>query len=272
MLKVTTLFSFLTRSVVEIPYLDDHEKIDCGTIVVIDNDMGEEAGKFLRTNESSMNESRVNLNAKLLRVASKKDLDTLKKQEEKERDLLQLLYKKVEKLSLELLPVSATLPLTEDLVYFTFRAEDRVDFRELVKELSSELKKKVLLYQIGPRDKAKMMGGYGKCGQKQCCTRFLIYLPSVTMDAARDQGIAHKGAEGLVGQCGKLMCCLNYESAEYKRLKSKFPKFGVVVNLSDGRRATVVGFDFLNEKIKVRFSEHETEVISLEDITNSSVK
>lgn len=267
MLKITTLYSFLTRSVVEVPYTEAHDAFPFGSLILFAGEYGKEIGRLVHVNETAMNEEKVNKEATIDRLATEEELEQMRKNQEQERDLLRKLYEKIDLFHLEMKPVSASISLAGDLIFFTFIADERVDFREMAKEMSREMQKKVFLYQVGPRDEAMIIGGHGKCGQKQCCTRFLTHLPSVTMDSARDQNMAHKGAEGLAGQCGKLMCCLNYEAAEYRRLKGKFPKFGTTIQTPDSRRGVVAGLDILNEKVKVRFeNEMETQVFDLQEL------
>jgi cell fate regulator YaaT (PSP1 superfamily) len=161
--------------------------------------------------------------------------------------------------------VSAHYSMDDSMIYITFLSENRVDFRDLVKQVAQKFQKKIHLQQIGPRDKAKIKGGLALCGQEFCCKKFLTELPSVTMEAVRVQNMAYKGTDKLSGQCGKLMCCLNYESSQYRELIDKFPKFGNIVKYQ-GRKGVVTGLDVLNEKLKIKFEDHKIESVNLNDL------
>ena len=175
-----------------------------------------------------------------------------------------------EKLKLKMSIINVQLSFDNKMILITFSAEGRVDFRDLVKVLSQLYKKKIHLLQVGPRDKAQIIGGHGSCGRKQCCTNFLRTPPSVSMEAAHIQSLAFKGAESLSGNCGKLKCCLNYESEEYKRVKNLFPKFGTKI-IYESMHCIVIGMDILNGKIKLK-SEHNYTTITLDDYKKHSQK
>jgi len=122
---------------------------------------------------------------------------------------------------------------------FSFIADGRVDFRELVKDLSKKYKKKIRLYQLGVRDEAKMCGDIGDCGQVLCCKRFLKRLESINTGFARDQQIAHRGLDKLSGMCGRLKCCLAYEESHYQELISKLPEIGEKVITKNGEGVVI---------------------------------
>ena len=135
-----------------------------------------------------------------------------------------------------------------------FTAPERVDFRELVLDLSKNIHKKIYLQQIGPRDRARILGGYGRCGKKQCCSTFLQELPSVTMDTARLQNLLFKSTTKLSGSCGKLLCCLNYELEDYTSLRNNLPEVGTRIKVKS-KEGQVVGVDILNQLVRVQFKE-----------------
>jgi cell fate regulator YaaT (PSP1 superfamily) len=127
------------------------------------------------------------------------------------------------------------------------------------------------LRQVGPRDKAKIVGGYGKCGRTLCCSTFLGRLESISMDMVRDQGLESKGSSKLSGACGKLLCCLRYEVETYRFLRTSIPDIGSIVKLkkhvlSSSKDGQVVGFDVLNQRVKIITSEKEFMVLDAKDI------
>lgn len=150
----------------------------------------------------------------------------------------------VEKLQLEMYLLSAEYTLDKTKVIFTYVADERVDFRELLKQLASIFKCRIELRQIGARDKAKIVGGLGTCGMETCCTRFLEEFEIVSINMAKNQLLA-LNTQKLSGQCGKLMCCLKYEDETYKELKKGLPKMNAQVEV-DGVKYRITSMNILN--------------------------
>jgi cell fate regulator YaaT (PSP1 superfamily) len=152
--------------------------------------------------------------------------------------------------------VDVHFSLDQGRITFAFIADGRIDFRELVKDLTRHFNKSVRLHQIGIRDEAKLCGDCGPCGKTLCCKGFLKDLVSITSEMAEMQEVAHRGSERISGICGRLMCCLAYEQKGYKELLDKLPAVGTKVN-KDGKRGVVVGVHPLKESIDVQFKEKE---------------
>jgi len=157
-------------------------------------------------------------------------------------------------------------------INFIFTADGRVDFRDLVKELGKTLRKSIHLQQIGPRDKARIIQGFGRCGRPLCCATHLKKMESVTMETARLQGMMHKDSSKLLGLCGKLMCCLRYEVDLYDQLAKGFPEYESIVEFTSRKEkfnGMVIGLDILNQKVKIRYEKEGgmfTEIVPLADI------
>ena len=126
-----------------------------------------------------------------------------------------------------------------------FTAEGRVDFRELLHELAKQLRVKVQLRQIGPRDEAKVLGGLGKCGQVLCCTRWLTEFSPISMKMAKEQALP-LSAENLAGACGRLLCCLRFEYDQYVEMNKELPNIGEWVMSPHGRAKVIVGHPLKN--------------------------
>ncbi len=137
-------------------------------------------------------------------------------------------------------------------ITFVFIADGRVDFRDMVKDLTRYFGKTIRLQQIGIRDEAKIMGDFGHCGRGLCCQGHLKNLESITSEMAEIQQCSHRGSERISGICGRLMCCLAYEQCGYTELADKLPTIGVKVSV-DGRRGTVVGRHILKQSVDVEF-------------------
>jgi len=149
---------------------------------------------------------------------------------------------------LEIKIIRAELSLDEKKLTFYFTAEGRVDFRSLVADMVGSFHKIIRLQQIGPRDEAKIYGGFGKCGRELCCASFLNNLESVTLEMANLQEMAGTKTNKITGCCGKLMCCLSYEADAYQKVKAKMPRIGSKFQSTQGE-GKVVGHNILENKV-----------------------
>jgi len=143
-------------------------------------------------------------------------------------------------------------------ITFAFIADGRVDFRELVKDLTRHFGRTIRLQQIGIRDEARIMGDVGHCGKTLCCKGHLKQLASITSEMAEMQQCSHRGSDRISGICGRLMCCLAYEQAGYEENAKKVPAIGTRVNV-DGKRGVVVGQHILKESVDVEFAAEKGE-------------
>ncbi len=168
------------------------------------------------------------------RKAEPEDIKHAEELESKEREALEKCSKLVNKLGLPMKLLCAEYNLEGNRCTILFTAEERVDFRELVRELTKSLKVKVELRQIGPRDEARLLGGFGRCGRPLCCIAFLRELAPVSIKMAKEQDLPLNPMK-ISGMCGRLLCCLAYEAEQYRAMKEKLPKVGQVVSTPSGR-------------------------------------
>jgi cell fate regulator YaaT (PSP1 superfamily) len=185
----------------------------------------------------------------VVRKAEPEDIKRAQDLEAKEAEALAECTKLVAKLKLPMKLLGAEYSLDGSRLTFFFSAEERVDFRELVRELNRRFKKKVELRQLGPRDEAKLIGGFGRCGRPLCCVNFLAELSPVSIKMAKEQDLPLNPMK-ISGVCGRLLCCLAYESEQYHAMKAKMPREGQKVNTPMGV-ATVVGGNPLKETVWV---------------------
>lgn len=129
------------------------------------------------------------------------------------RDAIAYCRARAGELSLAMRPVTAILPLDRDVLFMTFAAEERVDFRELLRDLGRRTRRRVELRQIGVRDQARTSGGWGPCGRTLCCATFMTRFNSVTIRMAKAQNLSLSPSR-ISGMCGRLMCCLAHEATE----------------------------------------------------------
>lgn len=185
----------------------------------------------------------------VIRVATQKDIKEALENQKKADKAVEKVKKIVLdfKLDMKTLGCEYTLDGTKLLIYYN--AEGRVDFRELVKVLASEFKVRIELRQIGQREGAKLLGAIGTCGREVCCKKHLREFDLVTMKMAKDQGMALSSSK-IAGVCGKLMCCISYESAVYEELRKRVPSVGEFVKTPTCDKCKVISADYLRELIK----------------------
>jgi cell fate regulator YaaT (PSP1 superfamily) len=202
----------------------------------------------------------------VVRKAEPEDVKRTEELEAKEREALVEGIKLVQKLNLPMKLLKAEYNLDGSRVTIHFSAEERVDFREMVRELAGRLKVRAELRQVGPRDEAKLIGGYGRCGRPLCCANFLCELAPVSIKMAKEQGLPLNPMK-ISGICGRLMCCLVYESEQYRIMREKLPKEGQLVTTASGA-GKVIGTNPLTETVMVQLDESEATVeLPLSEVT-----
>lgn len=173
----------------------------------------------------------------------------------------------VKELDLEMKPVGVEYLFGGEKAVFYFAAEERVDFRQLVKDLSSTLHIRVDMRQIGVRDETRLVGGYAQCGQELCCTRFGGQFEPVSIRMAKEQDLPLNSSK-ISGVCGRLMCCLRYEFEAYKDFKSRAPKKKTLIDTPLGK-ARIQEYDTPREQLVLRLENGKVFKVNLADMTCS---
>lgn len=229
--------------------------IHCGDKVIVETVRGVECGEVVLA-DREMEESKLNSPLKtVIRLATKKDFEMIEKNKKKEKGAFAICEEKIRKhgLKMDLVDVECTFDNNKLLFYFT--AENRVDFRELVKDLASVFRTRIELRQIGVRDEAKMLGGLGICGQPFCCCRFMGEFQPVSVKMAKEQSLSLNPTK-LSGTCGRLMCCLKFESEAYQDLLKTTPKTGAYVKTAEGK-GVVTDVNLLTGTLKVKIDKSD---------------
>ncbi len=212
------------------------QKDEC---VIVETNRGKDMGRVVLPPKEISRENATEPLKPVLRKATADDVKQYERQQTKNERALNKCRELVTKLNLLMKPISAHYNIDGTYVVIFFIAEKRVDFRELVKELSHELKSYVELRQVGARDEAKIVGGLGKCGQRLCCQSFLTEFSPVSIKMAKEQDIALNPMK-TSGLCGRLLCCLGYEYQQYHEMKGKLPDMGAEIITKMGK-AKIVG-------------------------------
>lgn len=247
------------KSIGKIYYFDPAGlEIKLGDRVIVETSRGVECGEVVLA-DREIDESEFNSPVKpVIRIATKHDYETIEKNKKKEQDAFKICEEKIAKhgLKMNLIDVECTFDNNKILFYFT--AENRVDFRELVKDLASVFHTRIELRQIGVRDEAKKIGGLGICGQPFCCSRFLGDFQPVSIKMAKEQSLSLNPTK-ISGTCGRLMCCLKYEQDSYEELLKVTPKIGAVVKVGDSR-GVVEDVNLLTGKLRVKMDKTDAVV------------
>lgn len=202
----------------------------------------------------------------IVRIASKNDEQSFQKNKADEIGILKKTkeFSKELKLEMKVLEAEYTLDRAKLIIYF--ESENRVDFRDLVKKLAEIYHTRIELRQVGSRDGAKAFGGIGPCGLIVCCKTFITEFENVSVKMAKNQNLSLNPVK-ISGNCGKLLCCINYENELYKELRKLAPDIGDIVQTADGP-AKILSCDVLNRNCKVRYISEDNKFgfLKLEDI------
>ena len=231
-----------------------------GDHVIIDTARGPEYGICVAGNHKIPMKDVVAPLRCVLRHATAEDERTVARNRAEEKRAFDVCMQKIAEHQLDMQLVSAEYSFDGSKILFFFTADERVDFRELVKNLASIFHTRIELRQIGVRDKAKMVGGLGICGRPFCCASFLDDFQPVSIKMAKTQNLSLNPTK-ISGTCGRLMCCLKYEQDAYEDLLRTAPKAESFVDTPEGR-GTVVEVDLLRQRVKVRM-EDAPETISV---------
>jgi len=229
-----------------------------GDRVVVETVRGPEIGTVRKAAEDVSDERLSSPLKKVLRRATPGDEAQLVRNNERARAAFETACKRVRHFGLPMKVLSAEYTFDCSQVIICFTAENRVDFRELVKDLAGRLRTRVQLYQVGARDHTRMLGGYGTCGRELCCRAFLTEFAPVSMRMAKDQSLFLNPAK-FSGVCGKLMCCLRYEHDTYTEARTRLPSVGSRVETTHGS-GRVVGISVLKSEVTVALDESAAEV------------
>ena len=245
----------------KIYYFDpDGKTFQTGDHVIIDTARGAEYGTCAGGNHRIAQKDVVAPLRKVLRKATAQDERVAADNRAKEKKAYDICTEKIAEHGLDMQLVSAEVAFDGSKILFYFTADERVDFRELVKNLASVFHTRIELRQIGVRDKAKMVGGLGICGRPFCCASFLDDFQPVSIKMAKTQNLSLNPTK-ISGTCGRLMCCLKYEQDAYEDLIRTSPRLDSFVDTPEGR-GTVVELDLLRQRVKVRM-EDSPETVSV---------
>lgn len=228
---------------------DNFKNLKIGDQVVVETSRGQELGTIRLFIEEEKIEDREYKS--VVRLATEKDIITKGENKNKEKEITQKTAQLAKDLVLDMKVINSELSLDRTKVVINFTSEDRVDFRELVKQLASIYHIRIELRQIGLRDEVKIVGGLGPCGQPCCCKRFLDDFTHSSIKMAKNQNLSLNPTK-ISGLCGRLMCCLSYENDFYTEANKNMPKLNSAVITPNGE-GTVIYNNLFENKVVVKF-------------------
>ena len=225
--------------------------------VVVETSRGREAARVVIA-PSNIAISQISGDLKpVIRVLTSKDIEKMERLRKESAQAVRTFSAKIREHRLHMKPISAEYNFDGTAVTLNFSAPERVDFRELAREMAGILKCRVDLRQVGPRDEARLLGGVGKCGRTLCCATWLPMFPEINMGMAKTQDLALNPGK-VSGVCGRLLCCLSYENEQYKQMKAVMPRLGQPVTTPRGE-GTVVALQILKDLVTVRLHDDQTD-------------
>lgn len=240
-----------------------------GDGVIVDTERGLEYGEVVFENHQPSAEEIGAEIKKIIRKSTDKDIITLEENNKNALDFGKKAKKLVDKLNLEMKLIDSEVTFDASKVIFTFTAEGRVDFRELVKELANILRIRIELRQVGARDESKIIGGLGPCGRPVCCANHMREFNKVGIKMAKTQGLALNPAK-INGLCNRLMCCLAYEDDYYNEVNKLMPKVGKMVQTPEGE-GLVIYNNLLKKLVSVRFINKDG-TAEVKEFLNTEIK
>lgn len=247
--------------------LEEDDPLVVGDKVIVETMRGLELGE-IAIEPISIDKYESNLGLKpILRRANDVDVKIYESNQKDAKTALEISKNEAEKLGLDMNFVSCEYTLDKTKVLLSYVADDRVDFRELLKSLASKLHTRIELRQIGSRDKAKMIGGIGICGLPLCCSTFLNEFDGISINRAKNQMLAINIPK-LSGHCGKLICCLKYEDDIYSEQRKNFPELGTKLFI-DKVEYTVTGVNIISKVVKIENTE-DVKFIPLDDLNKQT--
>ena len=223
--------------------------------VIVETVNGEEYGEVMSGIKEMSEEKVPGELKKVIRIANKEDKKSYEKYKAKEPEAMKKCEELVKKYELDMKLTEVEYKFDGSKLLFFFTADERIDFRDLVKDLAAIYKTRIEMRQIGVRDEIKRLGGNGICGRELCCCSFLNNFETVSMKMAKEQNLSLNPTK-ISDNCGRLMCCLKYEQEAYEEKLSRLPKIGAIVKTPDGE-GIVERIETLKEIVSVKIKDGE---------------
>ncbi|ABA88936.1 PSP1 superfamily protein [Syntrophotalea carbinolica DSM 2380] len=239
-------------------------ELKSGQSVIVETDRGRALGTVVAPPKEVQKDKLPENLKNVLRTTSEEDIALAERSAAREKEAFRFCLERIKTRQMEMKLVRAEYLYDGSKIIFYFTADGRVDFRELVKDLAHYFHTRIEMRQIGVRDEAKLIGGIGICGRALCCCTFLTDFVPVSVKMAKEQGLA-LNPNKISGQCGRLLCCLNYEYKTYLSLKQRMPKCGRQVSV-EGKEGEIVGQNVLDQTVTVKLEENQKIEVPLDKV------
>jgi cell fate regulator YaaT (PSP1 superfamily) len=237
--------------------------VELGDWVVSETSRGREAGRVvIAPHQVKLNLLKGELKP-LLRKLDQTDIEKMNRLRRDAASAVKTFGAKIRECGLQMKPISAEYNFDGSHLTLNFSAPERVDFRDLARELSSIFKCRIELKQVGPRDEARLLGGLGRCGRTLCCSSWLPVYPEISMNMAKTQDLPINPSK-VSGVCGRLLCCLSYENEQYRQMKAVMPRLGQPIDTPSGP-GLVLSLQILKQLVTVRLNEDNTDHVFKSD-------
>lgn len=227
--------------------------LERGSEVIVETSRGLEIGEVVSRPKEVPDEDVAQPLRKVMRIAGRDDHSRHQENRQKEKEAFSICQERIQERDLPMKLIDVEYTFDKSKVVFYFTSEKRVDFRELVKDLAGRFRTRIELRQIGVRDEAKILGGYGVCGRPLCCSTWISDFEPVSIRHAKEQNLSLNPSK-ISGVCGRLKCCLRFEVDAYREVKSLLPKVGEVIETRKGK-GKVVDVFLMKESVLVQLLE-----------------
>ena len=244
-------------------------KLRKGDKVIVETAQGEEYGEVMIPNRTVSEDKIIEPLKLILRIANGRDHRHYKECRDLEKKAFEVCEKKIKEHKLDMTLTDVEVKFDNSKILFYFTADGRIDFRELVKDLASIYKTRIELRQIGVRDEVRKIGGNGVCGRELCCCTFLNDFEAVSIKMAKEQNISLNPSK-ISGNCGRLMCCLKYESNVYEEKLKKLPHIGAIVKTEEGE-GEIESIETLKERVRVKIKNGDDYIYRRYDVKDIKV-
>lgn len=246
------------RPVTKVYYFDpnDIEDLDVDTRVIVETSRGVELGVVVQSVHDVPKSELKGALKRVLRKATPVDLIQVERYRAEEDDAVKKCNELSKEVDVPIRVIRADYNFDGSRLMFSFTAEQRVDFRDLVKVLNKEFNTRIEMKQVGARDETKILDGYGRCGRQLCCSSWLTEFHPVSIKMAKNQSLPLAPAE-ISGLCGRLLCCLAYENEQYVELRKSMPKVGLQIKTPDNQVGVIRGLNILKEAVLVQVEEEQ---------------
>jgi len=241
-----------------------------GDYAIVDVERGQDVGRIVREGENvSRKLKEKGIQGPILRRATRTDLDAMNELRDKEAEAHRICQQNIAKQGLPMKLVDVEWQFDGNKIRFYFTSDRRVDFRKLVRDLASIFKTRIEMRQIGVRDEARRLGGFGRCGRYYCCRGVINDFDPVTLKMVKEQHLA-PGSPKISGGCGRLMCCLRYERSFYIEAGKEYPKIGTKIEIQ-GVKNRVVAVDIFRRRVTLSDPDGKTATVTLDDFKKGRI-